>query len=87
MIPLFNKLRKDFPAYFVAFVFIIVSAPLPSQGPPSCLRGTPRYHKALPTTFEALPAAYESLSVASEPPPVFKTSLMPSGAAAQLLQN
>ena len=33
----FNKLGIFFSVYFGAFIFIIVSAPFPSQGPPSYL--------------------------------------------------
>ena len=66
MIPPFNKLGNCFPVYFVAFVFIIFSAPLPFQGPPSCLWGTPRHPKALPAASEALPAAIEAVSASLE---------------------
>ena len=74
MVPPFNNLGIFFLVYFVAFIFIIISAPLPFQGPPSCLWGTPSHPKALPAASEALPAAIEAVSASLEAlSPDFKT--------------
>ena len=69
MIPPFNKLGNFFPIYFVAFIFIIVSAPFPPKALPAA-------SEALPAAIEAVSASLEALSADSETPTAASEALL-----------